>query len=238
QAISGCPMLGLWISSALACAAFCWMLQAWLPPWWALLGALLAVINLGIYGYWSQSYWGGMVAAFAGALLFRALRRMIRRPRLRYTVYMGLGLAILANSRPLEGLLASLPVMAVLLRWMLGKNRPPLRTVAWRVVLPLLGFLILTGGAMGFYNYRVTGHSLLSPYKLYDISYATAPPFFFMPPWPSPPYRHEVLHEFNQGWAVGIHYRFRTVQGILHAFLLKLWVLWQFYVGPVFTIPL
>src|SRR5438128_2271803 len=32
------PGLGVWLSSALACAALAWMLQAWVSPSWALLG--------------------------------------------------------------------------------------------------------------------------------------------------------------------------------------------------------
>ena len=38
QVLSGRPIVGVWLSMGLACAAVTWMLQAWLPPWWALLG--------------------------------------------------------------------------------------------------------------------------------------------------------------------------------------------------------
>ena len=45
-----------------------------------------------------------------GVLLLGALRRVVCRPRVRDAVLMGLGLAVLANSRPFEGLVVSLPV--------------------------------------------------------------------------------------------------------------------------------
>ena len=42
QRVAGNPLVGVWLSSALACAALCWMLQAWVEETMALYGALLA----------------------------------------------------------------------------------------------------------------------------------------------------------------------------------------------------
>src|ERR1700730_12258589 len=43
QTISGYPIGGGWLSTALACAAVCWMMYGWLPGRWALAGGLVAV---------------------------------------------------------------------------------------------------------------------------------------------------------------------------------------------------
>src|SRR5882724_10243813 len=54
QVVFGHPFWGVLLSSALMCAAICWALQAWIPPSWALLGGLLAVIRLGTFSYWAN----------------------------------------------------------------------------------------------------------------------------------------------------------------------------------------
>jgi hypothetical protein len=48
QIIAGHPIVGVWMSAGLACAAIYWMMLAWLPPRRALLGGMFVVINVGI----------------------------------------------------------------------------------------------------------------------------------------------------------------------------------------------
>src|SRR5450432_679768 len=120
----GHPWIGTLVVTAVMCAALCWMLQGWLPPEWALLGALVAASRLGVVSYWMNSYWGGSVSALGGALVLGAFPRLKRKPRTRDAIAMAVGLAILANSRPYEGFILSLTVAAAMLVWLVGLKRP------------------------------------------------------------------------------------------------------------------
>src|SRR6202012_2255273 len=104
------PRAGIVLCMALAAASLCWMLQAYLPPEWAFLGGLLAVIRISWFSYFGNAYWGGAAAILGGCLLMGAAARLEKRLRTRYGVLMALGLLLLANSRPFEGLLVSLPI--------------------------------------------------------------------------------------------------------------------------------
>ncbi|HYK18678.1 MAG TPA: hypothetical protein VEV37_11685 [Bryobacteraceae bacterium] len=104
RAIFGLP----WAGVLLACAAFCslcyWMLRAWISPGWALLGGLLAVIQFGPLNQWTNSYWGGHVAAASGCLVFGALPRIRQAVRARDGLWLGIGLALHLITRPYESL--------------------------------------------------------------------------------------------------------------------------------------
>ena len=76
----------------------CWMLLAWLPARWAALGGVLVALPPGMLLAWSQSYWGGTVAALGGALLLGAWRRFVCRPRLRDALLLGAGLFVWQTS--------------------------------------------------------------------------------------------------------------------------------------------
>src|ERR1039458_10884079 len=80
KVVTGHPWYGVLCMSALMCAGICWMLQAWLPPTWALLGGMLAVLRIGLFSYWINTYTGGgLIAALGGALVLGALPRFLKR---------------------------------------------------------------------------------------------------------------------------------------------------------------
>ncbi len=84
QVIFGIPWLGQLLASALMCAALCWMLQAWLPRNWALLGGMIAVMRLGVFSYWTNTFHSaGALGAIGGALILGSLPRLKRTTQFR-----------------------------------------------------------------------------------------------------------------------------------------------------------
>jgi len=236
--VLGHPWIGQLLATALMCSALCWMLEAWLPPAWALFGATLAVLRLGILSYWMNSYFAGSLTALAGALVLGALPRIRRHGRLRDAVVMGVGLAILANTRPYEGLVFSLPIAGAMLVWIVRQKRMTAQTVMGRVVLPLILILAITGAAMGYYFWRVTGDPLVMPYQVDRQTYAMAPYFIWQHARPEPLYGHAVMRNFYQGWEYHDYLSGMTPLGYVRRWLYEIYALWKFYAGPALTIPL
>jgi hypothetical protein len=234
QIIAGHPVVGMWIGTGLAVAALSWMLFGWFPPKWAVVGSLLAVLHPGILVYWSQSYMSGTVAMLGGALVFGAMRRIVRKPSTMDAVILGVGLAVLANSRPYEGLVASLPVAVVLVAWVLGKTgkqRPSLRVAISRIALPTAGVLMFAGIGMAYYNLRVTGNALRLPYMVHEEAYATAPFFLWQQPRPIPTYRHEIIRTHHVA-ALNQYAQQHSFRGFVRAGKEKIRSLRVFYLAP------
>ncbi len=217
--IAGHPIIGVWLSFGLMCAAICWMLYAWVPPRWVILGSLLTLINplLGIAGYWAQSYWGGAVAATGGALVLGGIKRLMRQPHVQDSLLTGIGLAILANSRPFEGLLVSLPAGIFLLVRIISQRGEELWNSIGRIILPIFILLAVTLTGMGFYNLRVTGNPLRMPYQVHENTYAMTPLFLWQEVPQEPKYRHKIIRDFHANYALP----FYTNQRSIPSFFLK-----------------
>ncbi|MDP8989876.1 MAG: hypothetical protein M3N41_07320 [Acidobacteriota bacterium] len=202
QKFLGLPWLGVYLSMGLLCAALCWMLQGWIAPEWALLGALLCVLRVGVLSYWMNSYLGGAVPGIGGALVLGAIVRVWRGKQFGHSIGWALGLAILALSRPYDAAVVG-AASAAMLFWFLRKNRTPPGTIAVRVALPALLVLLLCMAAVGYNNYRVTGYASTLPYQVHDGQYAVAPMFAMIPLRAEPAYRHPVMRKFWADWNAG-----------------------------------
>jgi hypothetical protein len=178
--VSGIALVGSWLVAAAACVAIFWALLAALPPWWAFAGGVAAAIHPVMLN-WSESYRGGGLAALGGALLFGAALRIAREPRVRDGAIAGAGLALLAVSRPYEGVVLALACA-------IAVHRVHFRTIAAAVAVASVGLL-----AIAAHNRAVTGSFTTLPWTLYARQYDSAPQFVWQEDRPVPRYRNEEL---------------------------------------------
>lgn len=120
------PWLGVFLTTGLMCAAVCWMLQGWIAPELALLGAFLFTLRMGVLSYWMNSYEGGAVPAIGGALALGAMARIWRngepgKADFRHAVTWAIGVSILMLSRPYDAAVLALSSAAIL-AWLLQES--------------------------------------------------------------------------------------------------------------------
>ncbi len=238
KVVAGHEWAGVYASAGVMCALVCWMLQGWLPPQWALLGGMLAVMRLGLFGYWVNSYWGGAAPAIGGLLVLGALPRITRRMRVRDALLLAGGMVVLANSRPYEGFLLSFSVCIFLLIWIVKKHGRALKIAVVRTVLPALLILALGGAGICYYYWRVTGSPFRMPYQVARDQYAPARIFLWEHPSPVPVYRNQQMRDFYVGWELAKFMEAKTPLGLAKNTIGKAGAFWMFFLGPALTLPL
>lgn len=188
------------------------------------------------------------MAALGGALVFGALPRVTKRfgrprfvdtsPMLSGGILLALGLAMLATTRPYEGFMICLPAGAVFFHWLLSQRGRSLRAAAWQAAAPCAVLLGLTGAMMLHYQHRVTGHALESPYGLVTKRFRVSPAFVFQKTLPTPHYDNlEMRLLYVQFEALGTA-RMHDPYGFFASLKDRVTWYWQFFVGPLMTLPL
>ena len=231
QVATGTAFAGVWFSAGVMCAVLCWALRGWFSPGWALFAGVIAAMRLATFSYWGDSYWGGALGATGGALLFGALPRLIRYSRRRDAVLAALGVVMLANTRPFEGLVFSLGVGMVAL-WQVKKLRLGV------ILPPACAVLVCAGALMAYYNWRVTGSPTTLPYMFNRRLYAASPFFLFQPPLPPVEYRHHEMQEYYAQVELRVYESQHTWKGFSRNLLGRLYMWWSFFLGPVLTLPM
>jgi hypothetical protein len=228
--LAGHPWIAVWVLCAAMCAALCWMLQAWVPPAWALFGAMLAVLRFDIASYWINSYYGGCLAALGGALVLGAYPRFLKKPSVSLSLVMALGLIAVGYTRPFEGLGVSLPVVAALAIAFRKKLR-----VYWMCV-PAAALVLAAVAALLFYCKAVTGDALRTPYAANQAAYGwpLGLPWFHARDVKLPDVELQRYYEYERE----AHDRNSSLIGELKNSTLKAQTLWRFYFGPALSIPL
>ena len=245
QAVTGHPIVGSWLAMALALIGLHWMLCGWMSRKWALIGTLLLALNVPMIMAWGQSYWGGGIQMFGGALLFGAIRRIVdkskrSRPIWVYSLVFGIGASILALSRPFEGLMVCFVTGIVLSIWLIRKNELPFRRKLAQTCIPAgivgaFAFVILL-----LNNVAVTGELTKLPYSVHSAQYESTNMFIWGALPKIPEYNLPRMEMLYTDWARGRQLDARSLSGYTQLIYGKLMLLWRFFpfIGGICLVPI
>jgi hypothetical protein len=190
ESIFGQPIWGSWLAVAVGGIAVFWMFAGWLPCRWAFVGGLVAAANPVMLS-WGRNYLACGIGLAGAALAIGGAVRIVRRRARSNGAIMALGLAVLANSRPYEGLVLA----CLLIGWVALRARPRRLFSAVAGALPA-GLVVL--GFMSYYNWSVTRNLFELPYVSHHKQYDMAPSFFFQDPQQPPEYRDAHIWQFHR----------------------------------------
>lgn len=227
--------VGVWISVVLMCMAATWMLQGWVSMPMAFLGGLLVTIRLGIFSFWTNSYYGGAFTALGAMLVLGALARIWREPGWRQGLVMGAGMAILMLSRPYEGALLCLPIALALLLHLTKPKWKIAGPAIAKLAIPISLMVAASGGFLLVYNAATTGNPLKTAYSLQRETYADAPAFLIAAPIASQKRGPAYFRSYYAVEASAYQNRHSPFQ-LLRGVLAKLLHTWNFYIGATFSI--
>ena len=237
EVFTGNPWTGVALSMGIMCALIYWAMRAWLPAPSAFVGGLIGVLQFGVLSYWMNSYFGGCVPASGGLLAVGALARLRESHRALHAALAALGIVIILNSRPLEGLILLAGASAWILYWVFVSKEFPLPVFARNIVLPCAVVFGAAGGFAAYFNSRVTGDPTVFPYALNRKLYGTPQTFFFQKPIIIDSFRYaDIRDEYETQLA--LHERRHSPKELVVAEIGRLRTFWSLYIGPALTVPL
>ena len=179
QVVLGHPWWGVFVSVGLMAATTWWMVRGFASQGWALAIALLTGLQLGVFTYWINSYWGGSVAAMGGNLVVGGWARLRTRLEVGPSCALVGGAIVLGLRRPYEGLVLVV-VVAALLAWDVAGRRPK---AGWaeltRLLAPAAAGVICFAAFTAWYDYRAAGDWRTMPYVAGSREAAPVPTFVF-----------------------------------------------------------
>ena len=198
QKLARHPYWGVVLSCALMIFLFCWAADAWLPPQWSLIAGGIASVLFFIPSYWFTSYWGGAVAACGGALVVGGLGYLLRGRLESARFSLAAGALILYATRPYEGGVMCVAVLAILTIQFFKSSPGEKRTWLRTVILPNTAVLLAAVPLIGWYNIRVTGRATDLAYFEYARQYDPIPIFWTLTPLPPMQYSNANLRAAHQ----------------------------------------
>ncbi|GJM29139.1 MAG: hypothetical protein DHS20C17_17740 [Cyclobacteriaceae bacterium] len=200
----GHPWYGVLLSCMLMVTCLVWMIRGYCTTGWTVVIGVFIILRFALWNYWASSYWGGAVAAMGGALIFGSIPRFSsgKKGQLLFaSLCFGLGLTILSQTRPFEGLLVSIIPGIYLITLVVKNLRKGQTRVAAQMITPMVIVLMFNFSFSAYYNYKITGDPLKLPYQLHGEQYSIQPAFLFLSQRETPPtYNHKMLQRQYQGW--------------------------------------
>jgi len=231
QVLTGQPWYGMLFSVAAAAAAVGWMLQGWMSPRWALWGAIVFMLLIE-RAHLTENYGGQGIVILAGALVLGAIPRIIKHHSRSASVWLGIGIALLATTRPYEGAFLVLGLGFGGLCWA-SKSGMSGSAILRKVVCPVSIILVPVFLMMGYMNWRTTGSPLLAPYELNLIEQHITRPLLWQKIAPIPQYHHASMALFYQQWESNWFEQIRRFpRGLFLLVADKMGVIYQLIVWP------
>jgi hypothetical protein len=201
QRLFGSPFYGVLIGNALMLFTTCLMLFAWVSPPWAL--AVSAMFALCLYPgmYWTNSYWGGSVAASGGALVLLSIGIYLKTQKAFTGAIFAAGILLLFWTRPYEGGVFALMVLVVFAKELWHKRQSTVLAVALSLLMAGAAWTCLD-------NKAITGSPFRLPYVEHDHQYNVTPVFWFLPLRSQPVYDNPRLAAMHgaKGWEASVYH--------------------------------